>query len=358
MPSYANRNILYWFGDVAVISFVVLCISGYLLLMSYSPSPQLIEWRGSTAPEAYVSIYQTITQRPLGYLLRQIHVWAAYVMLTSALLHLLAKIYTKAFKKTPWLTGTTLGGVVYLQILLGHGLTLGQWGGAVVNAFVKGGEVETFMKIAAALHMIFIPAAIILLIVAKVGYVLKHGVTPPPRARGWGEELFYPHRVWLLAAAFCLTLWTILTLASSIEFPLGEPWRPGDNYSMPLLPQATPGAFVLLTIATAAALPFIKHTFFKILTGGTATTSAMLFLTTELSPAPPLYIFLNAAALPVLIFKKHYAAALSLVLIYLIIESIQADLTNAEVQKALATKLSTLSLTWGLYAVVKYRSMK
>jgi quinol-cytochrome oxidoreductase complex cytochrome b subunit len=50
VPRYANINPLYWLGDVAAMSFIILAITGFALALLYTPGLSLTQTIPKGAP--------------------------------------------------------------------------------------------------------------------------------------------------------------------------------------------------------------------------------------------------------------------------------------------------------------------
>jgi Cytochrome b subunit of the bc complex len=94
IPEY-GFDFTYWFGAIAFINFMILVVSGILLAFYYTPSAAL---NSEGIPMAYASTQYIDTQVPLGWLLRTLHLYAAYGMIISAFLHLVRNYITGAYK--------------------------------------------------------------------------------------------------------------------------------------------------------------------------------------------------------------------------------------------------------------------
>jgi quinol-cytochrome oxidoreductase complex cytochrome b subunit len=75
-------------GGISVLLFVVLAASGLLLTFFYIPTPD----------NAFTSIEVIAFQVPFGWLIRNLHYWAAQGMLVVVALHMLRVIFTGAYK--------------------------------------------------------------------------------------------------------------------------------------------------------------------------------------------------------------------------------------------------------------------
>ena len=88
-------------GGIAVVLFVLLAVTGSLLLFGYEPSPE----------RAYGSVREIIDQAPFGAFVRNVHHWAANGFLLVAFLHLLRVFYTGAHhppRRANWIVGLVL----------------------------------------------------------------------------------------------------------------------------------------------------------------------------------------------------------------------------------------------------------
>jgi len=94
-------------GITAMAAFLITLVTGVLLMFYYKPYPEV----------AYLSIKDIHYVVPTGRLMRNIHRWAANVMVVAVLLHMARAFYTAAYRaprEFNWLIGmallvTTLG---------------------------------------------------------------------------------------------------------------------------------------------------------------------------------------------------------------------------------------------------------
>jgi quinol-cytochrome oxidoreductase complex cytochrome b subunit len=75
-------------GGISVFLFLVLAVTGLLLTFFYIPTPG----------EAFTSIQVIAYQVPFGWLMRNLHYWAAQAMVVAVALHLLRVIFSGAYK--------------------------------------------------------------------------------------------------------------------------------------------------------------------------------------------------------------------------------------------------------------------
>ncbi|MDO8472812.1 MAG: cytochrome b N-terminal domain-containing protein, partial [Dehalococcoidia bacterium] len=91
----------YTLGSATALTFLTLALTGILLTMNYSPSPD----------HAYDSINFIMTQVTYGWLIRGIHHWTATAMVALAFLHALRVLFFGAYKyprELTWIVGVLL----------------------------------------------------------------------------------------------------------------------------------------------------------------------------------------------------------------------------------------------------------
>lgn len=174
-------------GIMSVIVFLVLSVTGLLLMFFYVPSVE----------RAYTYIVTLQTQVPFGQLIRNLHRWGAHFMVLLVILHMARVFYTGAYKpprEFNWLVGVGL-----LLLTLGASFTgyllpwdqLAFWAitvgtsvasyepmmGSTIKAFLLGGsEVgQEALTRFYALHVMLIPMGILLLTSLHMWRVRKDG---------------------------------------------------------------------------------------------------------------------------------------------------------------------------------------
>ena len=174
-------------GIISVITFLVLCVTGMLLMVYYVPSVE----------RAYSYILTLQTMVPFGQLLRNMHRWGAHLMVIVVVLHMARVFYTGAYKpprEFNWVVG-----VLLLILTLGASFTgyllpwdqLAFWAvtvgtsiagyepvmGSTIKTILLGGpEVgQEALTRFYALHILFIPGAIALLTSLHLWRVRKDG---------------------------------------------------------------------------------------------------------------------------------------------------------------------------------------
>lgn len=174
-------------GILSVGAFLVLSITGVLLMFYYTPAVE----------HAYTDIQRLQTQVPFGQLLRNMHRWGAHIMVILVVLHMARVFYTGAYKpprQFNWVLGVGL-----LLLTLGASFTgylmpwdqLAYWAitvGTSVASYAPGaGDTVKEMLLGGAeigqsaltrfyvLHVILIPAGIALITSIHLWRVRKDG---------------------------------------------------------------------------------------------------------------------------------------------------------------------------------------
>ncbi len=190
IPKGVNWN--YTLGSVLLFLFVMQAVTGMILAMYYSPSPD----------HAYQSVQFMDHHVLLGWLVRGLHHWGASAMVLVAFLHLLRTYFMAAYKyprEMTWISGVGL-----LLIVVGFGFTgyLLPWDekaywatmvgsrmagqvpllGAWLSRVLKGGDELGAMTLTRfySIHMLVLPACFLLLVAVHLFLVVWHGISAPP----------------------------------------------------------------------------------------------------------------------------------------------------------------------------------
>ena len=213
-------------GSLCALLFGVMAISGLVLAMYYSPSPD----------KAYQSIDYIMKDVPLGAVLRGIHHWGAGAMVLAVVIHLLANFFTGTFK-TPreW---TWIAGVCLLLVTLGLGFTgyLLPWDmkaywatvvgtniprdipviGDFITRVIRGSETVSGLTLTRfyAIHMLLLPALLAGLMLVHIYLVRIHGIAEIHKpVEGDAPYRFYPEHLWRSALVSTAVFAVILALA-------------------------------------------------------------------------------------------------------------------------------------------------
>jgi len=233
------------FGSVAMFLFLSQAFTGILLAFNYAPTPG----------EAYNSLRYILTEVTGGRLIRGLHHWGASMMIVVVVLHMVQVFVFGAYKKpreTTWLLGVAL-----LLLTLTYGLTgyllpwdnRAYWGTVVATRIAasaplvgpymtrllgaaSGVGVVTFARFY-AVHVLLLPPATMLLILAHVYLVRRHGVTPQPGDETLPRKPFYPVQVFKDTAAIFLAFAILFTLAVAAKVPLEQLADPTDTSYIP-----------------------------------------------------------------------------------------------------------------------------
>lgn len=239
IPQYVHKNFLYTLGGLTLIAFLLQVLTGILLVFYYDPSVE----------GAYNSVDYITYVLPLGWLVRGVHHYGASAMVILVSLHMLRTYFFTAYKRPReinWLTG-----VLLLFLVLAFGFTgyllpwdqKGYWAtkvgteiagsvpliGPQIRALMRGGQElgQVTLTRFYATHIMLLPAAVMLLIVAHIFQLRYHGMAPPitERAKKNANKFvpFFPN--WVITDAIAgLGLVALLVYMSwanraPLEFP-------------------------------------------------------------------------------------------------------------------------------------------
>ncbi|MFF7451822.1 MULTISPECIES: cytochrome b N-terminal domain-containing protein [unclassified Streptomyces] len=122
----------FMFGEIALYSFIVLLLTGVWLTMFFDPSMTETVYHGSHEPlqgipmsQAYASTLRISFDVRGGLFIRQLHHWAALIMIATLCIHMLRHFLTGSFRnprEANWLIGFVLLVVVTLEGFVGYSL--------------------------------------------------------------------------------------------------------------------------------------------------------------------------------------------------------------------------------------------
>ncbi len=183
----------FWLGGITLASMIVLIATGILLMFYYHPS----------VPQAYRDMKELQYVVDDGVFLRNMHRWAAHLMVFVAVLHMLRVFYHRAYRpprQFNWVIGVVLLLATLLLSYTGYLLPWDQlafWGVSVgtnmakqapligerLRFFLLGGNIvsENALLRFYVLHCVVLPVALILLVSVHIWRVRKDGgVQGPP----------------------------------------------------------------------------------------------------------------------------------------------------------------------------------
>lgn len=224
-------GVSWWFvtGSVVLFLLVLQFLTGVILAMYYTPSPEV----------AYDSI-RFITERlTFGRLLRGLHVFGASFIVVAAVIHMLRVVAFGSYQKpreVTWLTGIALLLAVFVFALTGYLLPWDQkayWATTVTiniarSTPVAGEWIATLLRGGAdlgaltllrwyAAHVFLLPAALVVLVVAHLVLMRRHGISGPVRPVAGAAQTFYPHHALKDTLAMAAVFSALVTL--SVAFP-------------------------------------------------------------------------------------------------------------------------------------------
>jgi quinol-cytochrome oxidoreductase complex cytochrome b subunit len=248
------------FGGICYLLFMVLVVTGVLLALHYRPS----------IDEAYPSIQHIVSEVSFGWLIRDVHMWAANLLVIAVLAHMARVFFLAAYKpprETNWLIGLLLLIVVLAFGSTGYLLPWDQWaywtvtevvdairaapliGHALADA-LAGDEIVSGATLSRSfsLHVIVLPWIAFALLMYHFTLVRRRGIAPPPDepevAANWrlstawsADEMleeegtpFFPNHMLRLLIVTVFVLAVLTTLAALFPKPIGSL---ADPYTVP-----------------------------------------------------------------------------------------------------------------------------
>lgn len=189
-PRYAI-NPFYWLGALAIVAFVIQGITGAMMTLYYVPNPA----------QAYATTLYIFQSVSYGRFLETVHLYTAYAMIMLAFMHLMRGYFVSVHKKPRemmWIVGMFMGFVT-----LGFGFTgyLLPWtvvsksatdvGVGMIGVFPQsvssflsfllvgsGGDATELLRFY-DLHVVVLPAVLLVLLVVKMYMMEAHGISEP-----------------------------------------------------------------------------------------------------------------------------------------------------------------------------------
>ena len=240
-----RHSIWYYFGGMALFLLMVQFVTGILLLLYYRP----------TAEAAFESVQFIITKVEFGWLIRNVHGWAANLMVGVLFVHMFSAFLMKAYRKPRELTWVT--GMILLSFSMGFGFTgyllpwnelaffatkvgteivtevplIGHW----LLLYLRGGEEVTGATLTRlfGFHVAMLPMATAILLTIHLVLVQKQGMSRPPSVEDSGEEQrdmpFVPHFLLRDLLGWLIVLGALVSLAAFFPWELGvkaDPFAP------------------------------------------------------------------------------------------------------------------------------------
>jgi ubiquinol-cytochrome c reductase cytochrome b subunit len=254
-------------GEVALIAFAILVLTGIFLTMFYRASTQPVVYTGSSTlfagrelPAAYESIVRLSHDVPGGLLMRRIHRGASHLFIGAIVLHFLRILLTGAFRRPRevnyhlgilLLLGAVLSGYtghnLPFDVLAGTSLRVAYsfllsipWVGEQVALWVFGGEFPTGDLIPRmfAVHVFIMPALLVTGIAAHMVLLVRQKHTQNPEPGVDGNRIVYGEPLWPTQFQTTATL-TLFVGGMLVVAALLVPWSDVDLHGPYRVARAT-----------------------------------------------------------------------------------------------------------------------
>ena len=234
----ANVGWRHAFGGITYFLFMILVVSGVLLTFYYRPSVE----------EAYPSIQFIVSEAPFGWLLRDMHAWAASLIVVALLAHMARVLFDGAYKpprETSWFVGLALIVVILLFGVTGYLLPWDQWAywataeftsgieripliGGMIAMSMRGDRIVSSATLSRffALHVIVLPWLAFGLLSLHFVIVRGHGIAGSERAPQGEGTPFYPNHLMRLIVVAVFLIAVVGSLAALFPRPVGDPATP------------------------------------------------------------------------------------------------------------------------------------
>jgi cytochrome b6 len=236
VPEHKHSFWYYW-GGITLFFFIVMCLTGVLLLVYYRPGD-----------EAYASVRRITHEIRFGWLIRSVHSWSANLMVAAAFVHMFSAFFMRAYRAPReflWWSGFGLlslamlfgfsgyllpmDDLAYFATKVGLGIpavapVVGPW----IADLVRGGpeiNADTISRFF-ALHVVILPALFIPMLMLHLGLVQSHGMSIPESEQEKPEAQrksvpFFPNFVMKDLAVWLIALNVLALLAFVFPWPLG-----------------------------------------------------------------------------------------------------------------------------------------
>lgn len=240
-----RHSIWYYFGGMVLFLFMVQIATGILLLLYYRP----------TADEAFESVQFIVTKVEFGWLLRNVHSWAANLLIGVLFVHMFSAFMMKAYRKPremTWMTGVLL---LFLALCFGFSGYLLPWnelaffatkvGTEIVNdvplighwllLYLRGGEEVTGATLIRffGFHVAVMPMVTTILLGLHLLLVQIQGMSRPPSVEASKEPKrdmpFVPQFALRDLLGWLVILGVLVSLAAFFPWELGtkaDPFAP------------------------------------------------------------------------------------------------------------------------------------
>ena len=236
-----------WFftlGSILLALLSIQLLTGAFLTLYYAPTPD----------HAYDSV-RFVTNMSAGSLVRGLHHFGASFIVVAMAAHMLRVIVFGSYKpprEVTWLSGLALLGLILAFALTGYLLPWDQrayWatvvtiniakltpvGGEIVAGIMRGGSTIGALTLTRwySAHVIFLPAALVGLVVAHMVFMRRQGISGPVTPRPGPETPFYPRQASRDITMILLVLAALTAMAWRGMPPLEGPADPTDATFIP-----------------------------------------------------------------------------------------------------------------------------
>jgi menaquinol-cytochrome c reductase cytochrome b subunit len=194
VPNYANA-FYYCFGGMVFVLIALQILTGIFLALYYVPDAA-----GNPAP-AYLSVQAIMNQVYLGWLVRGVHFWGAYLLVPLLVMHMARVFWTGSYRaprELNWMVGVVLLLIVLAFALTGYLLpwdTKAYWAtsvtidigasapvlGPLIRQLAVGGPTlgtGTLLRFF-TVHVFILPALVVLLMYVHFRLIRRHGISEP-----------------------------------------------------------------------------------------------------------------------------------------------------------------------------------
>jgi ubiquinol-cytochrome c reductase cytochrome b subunit len=236
-----------WFftlGSVLLALLSIQLLTGAFLTLYYAATPD----------HAYDSVRFIDTLRA-GSIIRGLHHYGASFIVVALVVHMLRVIAFGSYKpprEVTWLSGLALLALILVFALTGYLLPWDQrayWatvvtiniskltplGGEIVASILRGGSTIGALTLTRwySAHVIFLPVALVLLIVFHLFLMRRHGISGPVRVRSGSPAPFFPYQAARDVTMVVLVVVVLVAYAWHGAPPLEGPADPTDATYVP-----------------------------------------------------------------------------------------------------------------------------
>jgi cytochrome b6 len=239
-------SLFYYLGGITLFLFIVQVITGILLLMYYKPGED----------SAFESVRFIVTEVSFGWLIRNIHSWAANLMIFFAFAHMFSVFFTKAYEKPrelTWVSGMILLGLAMFFGFSGYLLPWNELAffatkigtdiagivpfiGNDIKEVLRGGDEVTDATLSRfyGIHVAILPLITTIFLVMHLFFVQKQGMHEPASFKKLQEDKkvytpFFPNFALKDALLWIIVFNILIFLALIFPWELGlkaDPFAP------------------------------------------------------------------------------------------------------------------------------------